>query len=253
MFVPDRSRPAIIAIGASAGGFDELPVILGLLPKDLDASVLVVLHRAFGVPSFLREMLAERSPMRMVEAVQGEELLAGVCYLGLPATHLSMGDAGHARMTPDPLRLRRGRTVDHLFLSVALHAGPRAIGVVLSGMLDDGAAGLAAIEAAGGRAMVQLPGKAAFSGMPQSAVDAGTAMALVASTAGLGRAIADLVPADATVARAELIVTRQLRVIAIMAGARMDTARAEGVLRTVRGDLALLRSRRRDLPGGRER
>ena len=48
MFVPGRPHPAVIAIGASAGGYDELPVILGLLPKDLDASVLVVLHRAFG-------------------------------------------------------------------------------------------------------------------------------------------------------------------------------------------------------------
>src|SRR3712207_8398483 len=74
MFVPDRPRPAVIAIGASAGGYDELPVILRLLPKDLDATVLVVLHRAFGGPSFLREMLAERSPMRGVEAVGGGEV-----------------------------------------------------------------------------------------------------------------------------------------------------------------------------------
>ena len=116
-------------------------------------------------------------------------MLAGWCYLGLPAEHLELGADDHARLSSDPEGRRRWQTVDGLFRSAARHAGPRVIGVVLSGMLSDGSEGMAAIGRAGGTTMVQLPAEAQFSGMPQAAIDRGTAIDLMAPTAELARGI----------------------------------------------------------------
>jgi chemotaxis response regulator CheB len=190
--VPHSLQPTVIAIGASAGGIDQIRVMLDLLPDDLHGIVLVAVHRPIIRVSYLCEMLAQRSRMPVVEAFQDEHLLPGRCYLGLPAAHLGLGARDRAVLTADPEGRLRRRTVDDLFFSVASHAGPRAIGVVLSGMLRDGAAGLAAIKTAGGRAMAQLPAAAACPGMPQAAIDEGTAMDLVATTAGLAGMIAGL-------------------------------------------------------------
>jgi chemotaxis response regulator CheB len=201
--VPPCTRTIVVAIGASAGGIDQLHLVLGLLPEGLGAVVLVAMHRPVNRVSYLCETLGSRSRMPVVEAGEGERLLAGRCYLGLPARHLGLGAGDRAALDDDPEGLWRRRTVDDLFLSVALHAGPRAIGVVLTGMLRDGAAGLGAIKAAGGRTLVQLPAEAAFPGMPRAAIDEGTVIDLVAPTAALTRAIVGFVgPSAATRAAA---------------------------------------------------
>ena len=179
----------IVAIGASAGGLEQIRLLLELLPADLPAVVLVVIHRPGDKVSYLREVLAVKSQMPVVEAFHGEELLVATCYLGQSAEHLGIDKLIHAHLTADPHARRRGRTIDDLFMTVAAHAGPRAIGVVLSGALSDGAKGLATIKAAGGVTMVQSPEDAEFPSMPKSAIAYDGLIDVVAPTAELARAI----------------------------------------------------------------
>jgi len=183
------TRRDVVVIGASAGGLPHISTLLELLPADLPAIVLVVLHRPGDQVSHLRDVLARKSRMQVVEAAQGEELLVGVCYLGQPAEHLGIDALVRARLTADPGGTRRGKTIDDLFGSVADHAGSRVIGVVLSGALRDGTEGLAAIKRAGGIAMVQSPAEAQFADMPESAIAYDHMVDLVAPTAELARAI----------------------------------------------------------------
>ena len=194
--------PAVIAIGASAGGIEQIRIVLDLLPDDLDAVLLVAMHRPVGPVSYLREVLGRHSRMPVVEAFANERLHAGWCYLGYPARHLGFGANDRAVLTEDAQGLLRRRTVDDLFLSVARFAGPRGVGMVLSGMLRDGALGLAAIKAAGGRALVQLPAEADHAGMPQAAIDQGTPLDLVAGTTALAGRIVDLTRMPLTVGHA---------------------------------------------------
>ncbi len=167
---PRPARRDVIAIGASAGGLKPVKMILELLHADLPATVLVVIHRPFDRVSRLQHVLAAKSRLPVIEAINGQELLVGVCYLGQPAGHLGVDELAHARLTTDHGGSRRGRTIDDLFASVARHAGPRVIGVLLSGLLRDGSEGLAAIRRAGGVAMVQSPGDARFPDMPANAI-----------------------------------------------------------------------------------
>ena len=183
------SHRDIVAIGASAGGLPQIRMLLGLLPPDLPAIVLVVLHRPGTQVSYLREVLAQKSRMPVVEATQGEELLVATGYLGQPSEHLAVDELIHAELLPDPRMSRRGRTIDDLFGSLARHAGPRTIGVVLSGALRDGAKGLAEIKEAGGITMVQSPEDAEFASMPESAIAYDGTIDVIAPTADLARAI----------------------------------------------------------------
>jgi len=131
---------------------------------------MVVLHRPAERISALRDVLARSSTMPVIIAADAEELLAGHCYIGTPEEHLTLVDRNLAHLVPGTGNQLRNRTIDTLFKSVALHAGPRVIGVVLSGALDDGSRGLAAIHAARGITMVLDPGDK-LRGMQQNAID----------------------------------------------------------------------------------
>jgi two-component system, chemotaxis family, protein-glutamate methylesterase/glutaminase len=179
----------IIAIGASAGGLRQIRMLLELLPSDLPAIVLVVLHRPGDQVSYLREVLAYKSGMPVVEAIHGQELLVATCYLGQPSEHLEVDELVHAKLLSDPRMSRRGRTIDDLFVSLARHAVPRTIGVVLSGALRDGAKGLAEIKQAAGITMVQSPEDAEFESMPASAIAYDGIVDAIAPTEELARAI----------------------------------------------------------------
>jgi two-component system, chemotaxis family, protein-glutamate methylesterase/glutaminase len=176
------SHRDIVAIGASAAGLPQIRMLLELLPADLPAVVLVVLHRPGDQLSYLREVLACKSRMPVVEAIHGQELLVARCYLGQPSEHLEVDELVHAKLLSDPRMSRRGRTIDDLFGSLARHAGPRTIGVVLSGALRDGAKGLADIKQAGGITMVQSPEDAEFESMPRSAIAYGGTVDVIAPT-----------------------------------------------------------------------
>jgi two-component system, chemotaxis family, protein-glutamate methylesterase/glutaminase len=161
----------VVAIGASGSeGLEDIKELLAALPPTLAAVVLVVLHRLWDHPTQLRTVLARASRLPVVIAAQGERFEAGTVYIGEPAEHLTLAANSFSDLIDDPERHYGGRTVDLLFKSVAAWAGTRMIGVVLSGSLDDGSRGLAAIHAAGGITMVLTPAHEREKGMPENAI-----------------------------------------------------------------------------------
>ena len=161
----------VIVIGGSAGCRDPLRTIIGSLPPGLPASVLVTTHLPPGGPNWLARALRDAGPLPVAEAADGEKLLPGRVYLAVPDRHMMV--------TADTVRLGRGPrenmarpALDPLFRSAAVAYGPRTVGVVLSGMLNDGAAGLDAIKTCGGRAVVQDPAEAGSPSMPVAALAA---------------------------------------------------------------------------------
>lgn len=155
---PGDAPDFYVAIGASGPkGLDDIQRLLAYLPPDLPALVLICLHRPFDKVSHLREVLHRHSALPIHLAQEGERLLKGRGYIGEPDAHLSLAAQGLCDLIADPENLHQNRTVDVLFRSIASHAPGRFIGVVLSGGLDDGARGLAAIHEAGGLTMVLTP------------------------------------------------------------------------------------------------
>jgi chemotaxis response regulator CheB len=130
-----NAHPDIVAIDTSSGEVGALQALLEAL-SDLDAIVLVVLHRPANRISFLREILVRKSRMPVVIARHGELLHRGVCYIAEPSKHLMVGPGLRADLLPD--HRYTTRNIDQLFISLARHYGARTIGVVLSGQLDDG-------------------------------------------------------------------------------------------------------------------
>jgi chemotaxis response regulator CheB len=169
----ESGAPWIVAVGASGReGLDDLKDLLFGFPTSLPAVVMLVLHRPWERPSYLKSVLEQTSPLPLVIAADGERLELGTAYIGSPAEHLTLAANTFGKLLDDPDRLFRNRTVDLLFKSVAIHAGPKTIGVVLSGSLDDGSRGLAMINHAGGLTMVMTPETHRRSpGMPENAID----------------------------------------------------------------------------------
>ncbi len=159
----------LIVIGASAGGVEALKQVFRNLPRDLSAAILVVLHVNPMEPSYLPQILQKETALPVRHAVGGEKLRPGTAYIAPPNRHLVVED-GTAELTTAPRENRHRPAVDPLFRSAALFYGPRVIGVILSGSLDDGTAGLWEIKRRGGTAVVQDPAEALHSGMPRSAV-----------------------------------------------------------------------------------
>jgi two-component system chemotaxis response regulator CheB len=165
------NQPYFIAIGASGSeGLDDIINLLGAWPNNVHAVVMVVLHRSSDEISYLQEILARSSRLPIVVAEPGQLLQPNICYIGEPDGALTMSSEGLAFLVEGADNRLRNRTVDTLFDSVALHAGKRAVGIVLSGSLDDGSRGLAAIHAAGGLTMVLDPAHKPV-GMQQNAID----------------------------------------------------------------------------------
>ena len=160
----------LVAVGASAGGLEPLMTILGDLSADLPACVLVVVHMPSSGESALPRIVNRVSPLPAKHATDGDLLEAGTILIAPPDHHLTV-DGTRAAVRRGPTVNRSRPAVDPLFQSVALHAADRGIGIVLSGALDDGAAGLAAIAAAGGTTIVQEPSEAAYPGMPEAALE----------------------------------------------------------------------------------
>jgi two-component system, chemotaxis family, protein-glutamate methylesterase/glutaminase len=164
--------PWIVAIGASgAEGLDDIRALLGALPATLSAIVMVVLHRPWDRPTQLQAILARVSRLPIVIAAQGERFEVGTVYIGEPSEHLTLAAHSLGALIDDSHRHYGGRTVDLLFKSVAARAGKRMIGVVLSGALDDGSRGLAAVHDAGGLTMVLTPEHSSQPGMPENAIN----------------------------------------------------------------------------------
>jgi two-component system, chemotaxis family, protein-glutamate methylesterase/glutaminase len=184
--------PWIVAIGASgADGLDDLMALLAALPRTLPAVVMVVIHRAWDdQPSYLGDVLSPRSTLPVVIAVDGDRFEAGIVYIGEPSRHLTVARTLLCEIVVDPDRQHGNRTVDLLFKSVAAHAGAHAIGVILSGGLDDGSRGLAAIHDAGGLTMVLTPSSPAQNRMPDNAIGFNGPITLIGNLDSLVRGIA---------------------------------------------------------------
>lgn len=160
----------IIVIGASAGGVEALQGLVRTFPSKLPAVVFVTLHFPEHGKSALPRILARAGALPAVHAVDGDPVVHGRIYVAPPDHHLLLTTRG-VRLVRGPKDNGNRPAVDPMFRSAALAFGPRVIGVVLSGNLDDGTAGLAAIKRRGGLAVVQDPEEALFPSMPLSALD----------------------------------------------------------------------------------
>jgi two-component system chemotaxis response regulator CheB len=172
--VPARDSPVVqrdlIVIGASAGGVQALQELVSQLPPELPASVLVVLHLMSAGTSVLDSILGRAGDLPATQARDGERLERGHIYCAPPDFHMLLrGPQIH--LSAGPRENGHRPAIDPLFRSAARAYGPRVIGVVLTGTLDDGTDGLRLIKESGGATVVQDPDDAAYRGMPESAIE----------------------------------------------------------------------------------
>lgn len=158
----------LIGIGASAGGVLLLRALLARLPADLPAAVFVTLHRSPLGPSILAEVLGHNAALPVLEPADGDAHQPGHVYVAPRDLHMTVHD-GQIRLDRGPRQHHTRPAIDPLFSSLAGH-GARVAGVLLSGNLSDGVAGLVAIKGAGGLSLVQDPFEAEFPSMPQKAL-----------------------------------------------------------------------------------
>ncbi len=156
-----------IVVGASAGGVQALTELVNGLAPDLPAAVLIVLHVSADVPSYMPSILSRSTRLPVAHAVEGEEITTGRVYVAPPDHHLLI-ERQYIRIVHGPKENLHRPSIDALFRSAARWAGPRTIGVVLTGARDDGAAGMYAIKQRGGISIVQDPAEAPFPSMPLS-------------------------------------------------------------------------------------
>ena len=161
----------IVAIGGSAGATTVLETLIGGLPDSFTGSVFVTTHLASDHPNYLPELLQRHTGLRVGVPMDGQPIEPGHVYLAAPDRHLLLIDST-LRLGVGPRENMARPSIDPMFRSAALSYGPRAIGVILSGYLNDGVSGLHAIKQAGGLAMVQHPMHAAVDEMPLAAIEA---------------------------------------------------------------------------------
>ena len=210
----------IIVIGGSSGATAPLKSILGGLSADLPASVFVVLHIPSRSVGLLSIVASAAGPLPTREAEDGLKIERGHVYIGAPDHHLILVD-GHIRLGRGPRENMVRPAIDPLFRSAAMSYGPRVIGVVLSGLLGDGASGLNAIKRCGGMALVQDPEDAIADEMPRRALEA-TVADLCIPSAKLGDVLSDLARQTAG---PRLPVPPEIRLeVDIAMGERLDSA-----------------------------
>lgn len=157
-------------MGASAGGVEALELMVAGLQPDIPAALFITLHLPAGSISHLPEILSRKGPLPALHPRDGEPITHGSIYVAPPDQHLLIHhDRIHLSAGPKENRLRPA--INPLFRSAALTYEPRVIGVVLTGTLDDGSAGLWEIKQHGGKAIIQDPADAKFPDMPRNAMD----------------------------------------------------------------------------------
>jgi two-component system chemotaxis response regulator CheB len=162
----------IVVIGTSAGGLEAIERLVRQLPKDLPATIFVVQHMGpEGTGAALHDHIAAAAAMPCALAKGGETFRVGRIYIAPPDCHLLVKNK-QLLVTKGARENRSRPGIDPLFRSAAVSHGARVIGVLLTGLLDDGTAGLTAIQRCGGVTIVQQPSDAKYPDMPQNALDA---------------------------------------------------------------------------------
>jgi len=159
----------LIVVGTSAGGITALQHLVGALPKDLPAPVLIVLHVSPLSSSALPEILARAGMLAAMHPGHGERIETGKIYVAPPNCHMTVADS-EVCLVFGPRENGHRPAIDPLFRSAAVAYGARVIGVVLTGTRDDGTSGLLAVKERGGTAVVQDPADAEFPDMPRNAL-----------------------------------------------------------------------------------
>jgi two-component system, chemotaxis family, protein-glutamate methylesterase/glutaminase len=162
----------VVAIGASAGGVEALSNLAAGLSSDLPYAYLMTLHISAGAPSILARIVDRSGPLPAVTAEHGASLEPGHIYVARPDRHLLVADH-RIVVSQGPTENGHRPAINALFRSVALAFGPRAVGILLSGVLDDGVLGLQAIRSRGGTTIGQSLDDALFPALPAKAADAG--------------------------------------------------------------------------------
>jgi two-component system, chemotaxis family, protein-glutamate methylesterase/glutaminase len=163
------TAPRIVVVGASAGGIDALRALAKRLPADFPAPICVVLHVSPDSPGIVASIISRSGVLPAAHARHGERLQAGRIYVAPTDRHLLV-EPGRLHLSRGPKENRFRPAIDPLFRSAARVYGPGTVGVILSGNLDDGTAGLRTIKQLGGVAIVQDPADALFPSMPRSAL-----------------------------------------------------------------------------------
>jgi two-component system chemotaxis response regulator CheB len=158
----------LVAIGASAGGIEALRALVGGLPADFPAAICIAVHVAPDSPGVLKPTLEKGSPLPVFTAADGMRIDPAAIYVAPSDRHLTV-EPGVLRVSMGPRENGFRPAIDRLFRSVAQVYGPAAVGVVLTGNLDDGSAGLWTIARLGGVTIVQDPADALFPSMPANA------------------------------------------------------------------------------------
>jgi len=160
----------IVVIGGSAGATTALQRLIGNLPGDFPAAIFIVVHISPDSPGMLPQIFANAGQLPAADGRHGEAIELGRIYVAPPDRHLLIKAPGLVQIGYGPKENRFRPAVDPLFRSAAYALGPRVIGIVLSGGLDDGTIGLQAIKQAGGLTIVQNPDDAEVPSMPASAL-----------------------------------------------------------------------------------
>src|SRR5215216_2035202 len=162
--------PGCIVIGASAGGYHVVVDIISQLPANLPVPVFVVIHIPASEPSYLPAILSKAGRLPAINPLDGAIIEPGYIYVAPPDHHILISD-GRIAVKRGPKENGFRPSIDALFRSAAYAYGPGAIGVVLSGALNDGTSGLWSIKRLGGTAIVQDPYEAEYTSMPRSALE----------------------------------------------------------------------------------
>ncbi|HEX8885631.1 MAG TPA: chemotaxis protein CheB, partial [Noviherbaspirillum sp.] len=189
----------VVVVGASAGGVESLQALVSSLPPDLNAAIFVVLHISPNYVSHLPDILSRRGPFPATHPAGRELIRAGRIYVAPPDHHLLI-EGEHVVATRGPKENRNRPSIDALFRSAAYHYRDRAIGIVLSGALDDGTSGLWNIKRMGGIAITQDVAECAFDSMPSSAL-AQVDVDFSLSASGMGQLLDRLVQESAQMSR----------------------------------------------------
>jgi two-component system chemotaxis response regulator CheB len=183
----------VVAVGGSAGSIEALGHLFGEIPPHVDAAFVVVVHVSAATPSMLPAILERQAALPARHVVDGDVPERSTIYVAPPDYHVLLRD-GQLRLSHGPKENRHRPAINPLMRSLAAALGPLGLGVVLSGALDDGAAGLFAVKETGGVTFVQSPDEARVPSMPLAAIAAAAPDGILPARE-IGRKLAEILAA----------------------------------------------------------